>query len=98
MKDVLISYRRDDDAHAVDRLVEALKEELYPYPVFLDIDNIPIGHDFETYLREEVSTCRVLLAVVGPRWLDIRDKDGHRRLEDPKDFVRIEIVTALERN
>jgi hypothetical protein len=41
----------------------------------------------------------VLLALIGLKWLDARDENGtHRRLDDPDDFVRIEIVTALQRN
>jgi hypothetical protein len=90
MMDVLISYRRDDDPHAVDRLFAALKDALAPHQVFLDIDSVPIGHDFEKYLQEQVASCRILLAVIGPRWLN-------QRLDDPNDFVRIEIVTALQR-
>jgi formylglycine-generating enzyme required for sulfatase activity len=96
--DVLISYRRDDDPHAVDRLCAALKESLAPSEVFLDIDNVPIGIDFEEYLKAQVSRCRVLLAIIGPRWLQIRSENGERRLDDPHDFVRIEIQAALDRN
>ncbi|MBV9512286.1 MAG: TIR domain-containing protein, partial [Caulobacteraceae bacterium] len=97
MTDVLISYRRDDDPHAVDRLFESLKRVLDPYRLFLDIDSIPVGVDFEEHLRQQVSSCRVLLAILGPRWLDIRGDDGKRRLENPADFVRIEIEAALDR-
>ena len=32
------------------------------------------------------------------RWLDARDEDGNRRLDDPNDFVRIEIGAALQRD
>jgi hypothetical protein len=49
-------------------------------------------------LHEEVAKCGVLLAVIGPNWSAARDEDGKRRLDDPKDFVRIEIAAALQRN
>jgi TolB-like protein/tetratricopeptide (TPR) repeat protein len=97
MMDVLISYRRGDDPHAVDRLFETLRRALHPYRIFLDVENIPVGTDFEEHLKRQVSSCSVLLAVMGSRWLDIRGDDGERRLDNPRDFVRIEIETALDR-
>jgi len=48
--------------------------------------------------REEVAKCGVLLAVIGPNWLDARGEEGTRRLDDPNDFVRIEIAAALQRD
>jgi hypothetical protein len=49
-------------------------------------------------LRNAVEQCEVLLALVGPNWLDARDDGGSRRLDDPNDFVRLEIATALDRD
>ena len=65
--------------------------------VFLDVDNIDLGVNFVRALREEVDKCNALLAVIGRDWLDMRDKNGRRRLDDPNDFVRNEIGTALQR-
>ena len=64
----------------------------------MDVDAIPLGVNFATVLRNEVAKCEVLLAVIGPHWLDARDEAGTRRLDDPQDFVRIEIGAALHRN
>jgi hypothetical protein len=64
--------------------------------VFKDVDNIPFGVDFVEHLDREVQKCTVLLAVIGPRWLPAGEQ-GTRRLEDPNDFVRIEIDSALRR-
>jgi hypothetical protein len=36
------------------------------------------------------------LAVIGKGWLDAADGGGHRRLDDPNDFVRVEIESALK--
>ncbi len=54
--------------------------------------------DFKDYLEAAVSECSVELVVIGQRWLDTKDQAGHRRLDDPTDFVRIEIEAALKRN
>ena len=65
--------------------------------VFIDVDTIPYGVDFRKHLHAAVGKCDVLLAVIGSKWLDSRQEDGTRRLDDPRDFVRIEIVAALQR-
>ena len=64
---------------------------------FKDVDSIPLGWDFRRILQEAVTRCDVLLAVIGPRWLCETDAAGRRRVDDPEDWVRIEIETALER-
>src|SRR5262249_8235433 len=63
----------------------------------MDVDAVPLGVNFVTVLSEEVAKCDVLLAVIGPNWLNARDEDGSRRLDNPHDFVRIEIAAALQR-
>src|SRR5262245_25534969 len=95
---VFISYRRDDSAGYAGRVLDRLKTELGPDVLFMDVDAIPLGTNFAKVLHEEVAKCGVLLAVIGPNWSDARDKDGKRRLDDPNDFVRIEIAAALQRN
>jgi hypothetical protein len=62
------------------------------------VDSIPLGKTFAKVIANEVSKCDVLLAVIGPNWLDARDNKGKRRLDDPNDFVRIEIAAALHRD
>ena len=59
---------------------------------------LPLGVNFVTALHEAVAKCEVLLAVIGPNWLEARDDARARRLDDPDDFVRIEIGAALQRN
>jgi hypothetical protein len=61
----------------------------------LDVDNIAPGLNFVSELNERVAECDVLLAVIGKGWIDARDAAGNRRLDDPDDFVRIEIASAL---
>ena len=91
---VFISYRRDDSAYPAQHLYAQLRAHLGPERVVFDVDSIPIGADFRTYLNEQVQTCDILLAVIGDRWLDILND----RLSEPNDFVRIEVAAALESN
>jgi hypothetical protein len=65
--------------------------------VYKDIDSIPLGVDFRKHLEEAVARADVLLAIIGPRWLAATDSGGDGRLDNPRDFVRIELATALVR-
>jgi hypothetical protein len=93
---IFISYRRSDSADIVGRIYDRLVQEFGRDSIFKDVDSIPLGIDFKGYLDRTLNECNVLLAVIGDRWLDARDTTGKRRLEDPGDFVRIEIESALE--
>jgi hypothetical protein len=95
---VFISYRRDDSAGSAGRVHDRLQRDLGRDLLFMDVDAIPLGVNFVKVLRDEVAKCDVLLAVIGPHWIDARDEDGNRRLDDPNDFLRVEIATALQRN
>jgi len=99
MPKIFISYRRHDSADATGRLDDRLLGKYGRESVFFDIDSIPPGDDFPKRLSNEVKKCDVLLAVIGDRWLDALCEDGphkgKRRLEDPGDYVRIEIESAL---
>ena len=94
---LFISYRRDDSAGYSGRVHDRLQREFGGNLLFMDVDSIPLGVNFSKVLVEEVAKCDVLLAVIGPGWLDAHDEKGHRRLDNPDDFVRIEIGTALKR-
>ena len=98
MPRVFVSYRREDSAASAGRLGDRLTHEFGKKHVFMDVDSIPFGSDFVKRLAEEVQRCDVLLAVIGPEWTEIRDEDGIRRLDDPNDFVRVEIREALQRD
>jgi hypothetical protein len=78
---VFISYRRQDASHLAGRLYDRLADRLGDDQVFIDVDTIAPGLDFGEVITEAVSTCEVLLAVIGPRWLTATDEDGRRRLE-----------------
>ncbi|MBL8038543.1 MAG: toll/interleukin-1 receptor domain-containing protein [Nitrospira sp.] len=96
MSKILISYRREDSADVTGRIYDRLIQ-VFPQSVFRDVDSIPLGADFRTYLDEQVAKCDVFLAVIGRDWLRSKSRKGKSRLEDPGDFVRIEIESALKR-
>lgn len=98
MAKVFISYRRDDSAGHAGRVHDRLEREFGRNLLFMDVDAIPLGVNFARVLGEEVGRCDVLLAVIGPGWLEARDEAGLRRLDSPHDFVRIEIAAALKRD
>jgi hypothetical protein len=95
---IFISYRRDDSPHAAGRLYEYLAQSFPRDQLFMDVDTIEPGLDFTEVIKDKVAACEVLLAVIGPGWSAARNEDGERRLDDPNDFVRLEIEAALERN
>jgi hypothetical protein len=94
---IFISYRRGDSADIAGRIYDRLVDEYGRIPIFKDVDSIPLGSDFKEYLDQKVGECNALLAVIGDRWTDASDASGKRRLDDPADFVRVEIESALER-
>ena len=95
---IFISYRRTDSADVAGRIYDRLVGKFGRELIFKDVDSIPLGLDFKEYLDKKVGECSVLLAVIGSHWLDASDSEGQKRLEDPTDFVRIEIESALQRN
>ncbi len=92
---IFISYRRDDSAPTTGRIYDRLIASFGKDAVFKDVDNIPYGEHFPHYIASVIAKCSVMLAIIGPRWLDAAKPDGTRRLDDPQDWVRIEIETAL---
>jgi TIR domain len=94
---VFISYRRCDTGPYARLLKEHLSERFPGTPVFMDLDSIEAGLDFAEVIRDAVNSCLVLVALIGSRWVTVADEQGRRRIEDPGDYVRFEIRTALER-
>jgi hypothetical protein len=94
---IFISYRRDDTAGYAGRLHEHLASIYGSSSVFMDLDDIAPGLDFVSAIDEGIKECDVMLVLIGRRWLDARDASSSRRLDNPADFVRIEIAKGLER-
>jgi hypothetical protein len=95
---IFISYRRGESIDIAGRIYDRLIGAFPRNSVFKDVDNIPLGVDFREILKKELELCSVLLAIVGKNWLTLQDSSGRRRLDNPSDFVRLEIETALSLN
>ena len=80
------------------RLSDRLSNHFPSNQIFMDVDSIDLGEDFVKTIEETVGSCDVLITVIGKGWLTSCDQEGQRRLDNPEDFVRIEIATALKRD
>src|ERR1700689_5539354 len=94
---IFISYRRDDTEGEAGRLFADLTREFGANSVFMDVAGIRPWAHFVQAIEQNVADCRVLLAIIGPTWATITGASGQRRLDDPNDFVVLEIASALKR-
>lgn len=94
MAEIFLSYRRSDDPAATKLLQERLTSTFGDRAIFYDVETIPQGEDFVSFIDRTIRECKVVLVMIGPRWLDAGDARG-RRLDQPNDAVRTEIETAL---
>jgi class 3 adenylate cyclase len=94
---IFINYRREDSSGHAGRLYDRLAPVFGHKNVFMDIDAIRAGLPFTEAIDSAVRDCDVLIAVIGRHWLVVADERGRPRLEDPQDFVRLEIEAALAR-
>jgi hypothetical protein len=95
---IFLSYRREDSADVAGRIYDRLVHKFGKEQIFKDVDSIPLGVDFRKHLAQMVGSCDILLAVIGNNWQTADRPDGQRRLDDPKDFVRIELESTLQRD
>lgn len=93
---MFISYRRGGSAGYAMALHEKLCEYFRREQVFLDVKSIKHGSDFVVSLEEALAAADLLLVLIDKSWLTVTGKQG-RRLDDPEDFVRREVATALRR-
>src|SRR3954463_2173651 len=94
---IFISYRREDAASDAGRLADHLSRRFGADRVFLDVDAINPGTDFVQVLHTSLQDTAAVLIVIGPRWSSLTGIDGTRRLDQPSDFVRLEVEAALGR-
>jgi hypothetical protein len=92
---IFVSYRRDDSGGWVQGLHDRLAEHFGDHVVFMDLNDISPGSDFVATLNRSLKETRVVLVVIGKRWGEVRDSNGQRRLDDPADWVRLEVQKAI---
>jgi hypothetical protein len=96
MKSVFISYRRESTAGEARALATHLGKKR-GIRTFVDVDSIALGRDFREVLRQQLAKCDLMLVLIGRDWTICRNESGQSRLEDPEDYVRTEISSALNR-
>jgi hypothetical protein len=94
---IFISYRRQDSAANALGIGQYLENVFGRKNVFIDVD-MHAGTKFPALLEKRLSECKVMLVLIGPDWLNARDDQGQRRLDNPGDWVRLEISHALKRD
>jgi len=92
---IFINYRGDDSGTAAVLIDRELTARFGGDLVFLACRSIPVGADFVDELLGRLRACSVLLVVMGPRWLNLVNEVGERRIDNPTDWVRREIAEAL---
>lgn len=95
---IFINYRREDSQADARSVYQRLQRTFGNRQLFMDVDTIEKGRDFREVLHDSLSECQLMLVILGRSWLGVRNDQGTRRLDDPNDFVRMEIAAALKRN
>lgn len=93
---IFINYRRGDSAGYAGRIGDWLQARFGSDQIFIDVTGIDAGEDFVKKLGEQLAQCDAMLSIIGPAWETTTGSEGIPRIEDPNDFVRLEIETALE--
>jgi hypothetical protein len=96
---IFLSYRRNDSADVSGRIYDRLAARFGEENLFKDVDSIPLGADFREYIDAMIKESAVVLVVIGNDWLGRSGSDpAQKRIDDPRDFVRLEVAVALQRN
>src|SRR5207244_4393001 len=94
---IFVCYRRDDSSGHAGRLFDKLSDHFGKDRIFMDIDAIEPGEDFVQVIENAVGSCEIVIAIIGRNWLSSADETS-RRLDNPNDFVRLELTAALNRD
>ena len=94
---IFVSYRRDDSSGHAGRLFDRLADHFGKERIFMDIDTIEPGEDFVQVIEDAVASCEILIIVIGRHWLTSPDETS-RPMDNPNDFVRLEVAAALNRD
>ncbi len=95
---IFVNYRQQDSRADAGRIYDRLSKHFGNEHVFMDIDDIQPGENYIQILDYTLARCSVMLVIIGANWVNMRNDAGQLRLNDEYDFVRMEIISALERN
>jgi hypothetical protein len=95
---IFINYRRVETLKDAQHLKTLFAKTFGAKRVFLDVSGIDGGSNWLQTLERQVAVSDAMVVLIGTEWANIKDEQGGRRLDDPNDFVRVEISQALLRN
>jgi hypothetical protein len=95
---IFISYRRDDTRADARSIYQRLQKTFGDKKLFMDVDTIERGRDFRNVIEAHLADCAAMLVLIGRNWLGAGADPNSRRINDPTDFVSVEISTALRRD
>jgi hypothetical protein len=93
---VFLNYRHADEPFGVAMLDRELSARFGSETVFFASKSIELGARWEPEMFRALERSTALLVVMGRHWLTEKDDTGRRRLDNPNDFVRREILLALD--
>jgi hypothetical protein len=91
---IFISYRRKDVPGEAGRVHDELARKFRKRSIFMDVNKLHAGQLFDEELAKALAASDVLLAIIGPRWMDLLKA---KSASDKRDYVRVEIAQALKR-
>jgi TIR domain len=94
---IFISYRRSDSKSDARSICQRLERTFGKGKVFIDVDSIRPGKNFQSVLKNDLEKCNSMIVVIGPRWLELLGSSGPADSETGHDYVRLEVASALER-
>jgi TIR domain len=94
---IFISYRRSDSKSDARSICQRLEKTFGKRRLFIDVDSIKLGENFQSVLKNDLEKCDIMVAVIGPRWLELLRSSGPAEGETRHDYVHLEVASALER-
>ena len=94
---IFISYRRQDSKSDARSICQRLEKTFGRGRVFIDVDSIRPGEDFQSVLENDLDKCNIMIVVIGPRWLELLRSSGPTDSQTSQDYVSMEIASALKR-
>lgn len=92
---VFLSYRRADSQATAGRMAQFLDAIPAVAEVFLDVDGISPGENFESRIQHTLAQVSHVFVLIGPQWAGPVGTSGKTRLFDDDDMVRREVRLAL---